>query len=772
MNRRWTAQLHNTAYVRRGKQSDEMLVERCFFKGSNDRGEPVYKVMFADPMPMTEGKTGWALLAARLRNVPTIRGLHHHGPGVQHYVFDNGCWSVLDRLLKKYHALERHECTSVKSIEEGLLLVVVTNSDKLHECATGFWNGIRQWMDDEEACPKRIYVTILCARNGYAEILTKLPEWSLNVITYTVDTESADVLQELWELLGYDEEIVARLVLYRVLFNQGVLQVHDSWNGVPGVVKDLENVFIAAWKLITFSKSRWLSMGPSSCSWMGAELMGMKSLVQAVKDDEARKHYHIKGYSQATDDDRVAGAISAISSRVCDEVQKLLLKDGRLMKQIDIACVTISAEVEKVETISDAVFRILASLGSASGSELRTRATLVVYCSECFLDMSVLSMASKGPWCYSVDPVQGLRYLKESDTRPTEEASGQIWDLIRHEYSEASLLEILEEIGNLDVTTRECEHGHTYTTMTLRYHPELEQEQLRARAGVQASRILVTDTETSNRLERLEHRLADLEAARKNKMTGRQLFVQEALLHAGTMAGTADDANALRKHIIETHGEQYRALSEEVRYSYEVRAERKTEERVKEHRDKVKEMREFVEEVETKNNEEDSTANPWTLKACRWTETEKAAFELLMHSDKTSHKKVAAQRSKDKDAPAIPEMAERLKISTQPFVEPDKPAKPEWFRRIVWVREHFKKTVFVTTFRTPGRPKAYFAFLFAYQNPYILAVMALRRIPQVFDPSRISLAEAARQHVRFLFDNLRKYTYAPEDTWLPKRLTL
>ena len=33
MNRRWTAQLHNTAYVRRGKQSDEMLVERCFFQG-------------------------------------------------------------------------------------------------------------------------------------------------------------------------------------------------------------------------------------------------------------------------------------------------------------------------------------------------------------------------------------------------------------------------------------------------------------------------------------------------------------------------------------------------------------------------------------------------------------------------------------------------------------------------------------------------------------------------------------------------------------------
>ena len=139
----------------------------------------------------------------------------------------------------------------------------------------------------------------------------------------------------------------------RHLFRNRALAVHISWEGVAGVSEELQNTLVAAWRLVTFSESRWLGIGPSACKWLGGELLGLRSLVDSTLADPSRQKHHIKGYVKATDTDRTVAAISAISSRFCDKTQTALLEDGRLLQQLPEVRDIISTDVGGYDAVID-----------------------------------------------------------------------------------------------------------------------------------------------------------------------------------------------------------------------------------------------------------------------------------------------------------------------------------------------------------------------------------------------------------------------------------
>ena len=109
LRRAWKRMLGDRVFHRHAKASDEYLVERSSYKGWKSDGGVLIAVSFRDPLPLSEGKTGWHVLACQLASSPSIRSAGHYGPCINHCIWDNGYSSCLSRLVKQVHAQEKNE---------------------------------------------------------------------------------------------------------------------------------------------------------------------------------------------------------------------------------------------------------------------------------------------------------------------------------------------------------------------------------------------------------------------------------------------------------------------------------------------------------------------------------------------------------------------------------------------------------------------------------------------------------------------------------------
>ena len=88
-----------------GRQTDEFLVQHCFYRSADALGRTSTTVLLRDPLPLTEGKTGVAVFAAGVQFAQTVRQHGHTGISVAHYAFDRALYSVLQKLFKQHYEL-------------------------------------------------------------------------------------------------------------------------------------------------------------------------------------------------------------------------------------------------------------------------------------------------------------------------------------------------------------------------------------------------------------------------------------------------------------------------------------------------------------------------------------------------------------------------------------------------------------------------------------------------------------------------------------------
>lgn len=129
----WTRQLGEKRIRRRGKGNDEFIVDRTYVGGYTPQGDFRTAVAFREPFALTQGKSGWALLAVAQSACPTLRGMGHFGPAIENYCFDRGCYSVLARRLHQVHLREASRNLRPTAAVEALTNIVVASPDCLHD---------------------------------------------------------------------------------------------------------------------------------------------------------------------------------------------------------------------------------------------------------------------------------------------------------------------------------------------------------------------------------------------------------------------------------------------------------------------------------------------------------------------------------------------------------------------------------------------------------------------------------------------------------------
>ena len=93
--------------VREAGRSSEFLMQVGILRYTEADGHCQTCIVLRDPLPMTEGKSGWALFAAARAFLPTLRELGHRGLCVEHIVHDRAVLPVLDRRMRQHHTRVR-----------------------------------------------------------------------------------------------------------------------------------------------------------------------------------------------------------------------------------------------------------------------------------------------------------------------------------------------------------------------------------------------------------------------------------------------------------------------------------------------------------------------------------------------------------------------------------------------------------------------------------------------------------------------------------------
>ena len=190
----------NLKIRRRGKSSKEFLVERIFVQGTDSDGKRMIAVAFREPFALTNGKGGgYALLSCEMAACPSLRQMGHYGPAVSHYCWDRGCYSVLEKLVRKRHYHEAAQSTRLTAKLEALLNFVVATADVLHDCGNaGAW-GVKPFLPSDTVM-KDIFIGISSLRNAYDLLMQELGPWLSVVVHFTDVPQPEGFLSQLWRL--------------------------------------------------------------------------------------------------------------------------------------------------------------------------------------------------------------------------------------------------------------------------------------------------------------------------------------------------------------------------------------------------------------------------------------------------------------------------------------------------------------------------------------------------------------------------------------------
>ena len=761
LNRAWTAMLGERKISRHGRRMCEYLIERSHYQGVDSGGKKLRSVLMRDPVPLGD-KAGWTLFGCMLDSSPSLRSLGFSGPALSHYVWDRGCYSVLDRTVRQYHRNENAEALGPCREVQGLLNFVCTRADVLHDCASAFNWGIRGFCDGE--CMRDLYIVILSIRNAYSILMEHVHSWLSTAVDFrsSSDLPSADILSTLWRGLGVGEETSVVLVRYRALFQEGRLLAATEAQADPSFVDRILGALMGVWRFVTFSDSRWLSVGVSARAVIASLLTGVESLITFARRVKQCSEYHIHGIDRLRPHVRSLCAISALCSCVGESLLAALISDDRVMCHVEQLEDTVATEMQYLSDWPYECWVIVASVTDCTVMELRSKTMYAASVTVGHVNEQVFVETRRYPWrlCRG-DKSRNLDELALG-ARPDECVASQLWDLMRINYPRACLEEVLHEIQRLPWSSIGAEQGHAAAAQVKRHHHDLHEDSLMCRSLLYSMQSLLSASEHTIRLQRLSLQISGLKQVRQKCWTGRMAFLSECFDMAKRLLppGRALPRES-GKHLVRTHAEVFSAFDDARKDWYAQKASLMGLAKRTEVLEQLRDLEEEADLLQMRGESEDASRNTWCLSACTLSEIERLELEQLLRSDQFPRLRVAQLREIARRTPRAPDVLTQLAIRSHIIPRVERPEPPVWIREVAARREHFVLHALLVKPRDGAEDATmYFEFMYAYQSPVKICLQCLERSPRATPASGASLIDNMMNDWEYEFVGEGRFVYS------------
>ena len=185
----------------------------------------------------------------------------------------------------------------------------------------------------------------------------------------------------------------------------------------------------------------------------------------------------------------------------------------------------------------------------------------------------------------------------------------------------------------------------------------------------------------------------------------------------------------MRKELWQNHSDRFFQLPLATQAQYDQEAAELSDERLRAFEGDLATMRTQLGIQRARAAEDYERRNPFNMEQCKWSADDMERLQVLWDQGGFTETKVQSLRDAAARAPEPPDMDDKLEVGTIVLEKAPEVEKPTWLPDVCNLRQHFLETGFRVRSEDPAVQPRYFAFCFAKQNPYALALARLKRRP-------------------------------------------
>ena len=741
---------------RRGRAGMELLVQKAFLATSTVLGEPKMAVLFRDALPLTAGKSTWCLYSAAVDFFPLLRECGCTSITISHYAFDRAVYSGLGRKLIQRHMRYHADLRSTEPEAAELLDLLdwqVSTPCCHHDVHNALRWSLARHIDGADGIHD-LHIAIESLRNSFDLLHGNLKSFIGQALETTAEPFDAEAVSRFWTLLGVAPDIVDLLAELNLHWSGGRLYVSAASMEHPDAIERISTAILHIFRFRKFTTGRWLTVGESCRTLTAALCVGLAGLVDLIRKSPKTSEFYIHGFGRLAGQARKYCVIAGVSSHIADAFLAQLLEDDRLATRGAELQQVLADELAWLAGVEPFAWARLASLfpEGYAGPALRSECVGSACIAAAFITRQVLQPLKKCPWSLAQGDIQAnLQALGAQDHVPRDPTAQKIQTLVRLGYNTAQLTRGLELLRRVSWSTSVAEQAHASVSVFAKLHPEYGANMLAQRALIHMMRPLVVPPKPTA-LDRMESTLRRLERKQPAKLSGRQVFLKEAIAAAqATSNYSPSQKKAVAMGIMKRHATKYNELSEREKAAYTRAAHSLAGRRERAIEEDIEHLR-SAQKLATARQAEESLCHGPLLRdsACRFTEPDLKALAQLRASGGASQRLTKELRLKASTAPTPPSKQHMEELGQ--FTVPSDPHRlgqlPEWRKQVCRNRDFFENTAL--SFRREGSTTV-FAFMYAKLRPMLAMFAPLlpkaQELPHAASMSSAERVEALNSHV-------------------------
>ena len=739
----------NLVVSTQGRGTDEYLVQHAFVRYIDAGGQHHSTVVLKDPLPLTNGKSAWALYACAVNFMETARAMGHLGVSVVHYAFDRGAYSALARHLSHRHQLDAasrasHSSSSAAVSSRVLELTewVICTPCSLHDTHNSLKWSLHAQIGNTEVL-KDCFLVIEALRKSADLLHRHLGGWLQDRLRFVPeeDLPAPEHLYELWTSLGVEHEAANILATeLRLQWKGGNLEVSETAAQITNIVGQVSFVLLSVWRFKAFSDSRWVSVGCSCRALATSLLTGIDSFVASIRANPATSDFDIHGFDRLSEDVRHFVALAAMVSYPSDALLSELLEDSRLPRRLAALTQTVDSELDWLASVGSHVWGPLASMtlrSDLSGQVLRSECLHAAHICRGFMQHRFFAAALEYPWRLATGDQDANLASLRSGPKPAEECAGKVWELMHLGYNKNQIKQGLDLVLDAPWGTASAEQQHASATLIMRHHKDYNTETLRLRSLCHTLRLLLPSFSAEEKqIQKAQASLAKLSSKRPQHFGGRQLYLRDLMRVAKDWKKTKSRQlpQNLWTTVMKRHGKSWANMPAKARKAYEAQASIERSQSESQLSDAVEEAKESLSVMFNRNAARQGDRPPLLLSACAISDEDDACWTSLLESKAFTESRVQEMR-RTSVAPALPSAAHQLALSSLALETPDNvdrgtnDEKQTWLGQVCSNRAYFAQTALV--FDTEAG-RYFYKFLFAMQRPFLAIFSLLQEDEQYF----------------------------------------
>ena len=177
---------------------------------------------------------------------------------------------------------------------------------------------------------------------------------------------------------------------------------------------------MSVWRFVSFSDSRYLTVGPSARRLCAAMLTGMGSMMGFARRQPGVSDYSFHGVARLNPDTMNLAVLAAMSCGPGEGLNAELMEDGRIVKRLDWLDEVVQIDVQAVRNLSRGALEMFALLSTWTATQLHSNANRVVMITRSYIDFKIFGEARSYPGCLCLgDKNANLGRLSNMDICPT-----------------------------------------------------------------------------------------------------------------------------------------------------------------------------------------------------------------------------------------------------------------------------------------------------------------------------------------------------------------